>query len=87
MTIDHHPPRRFPHFERKLLLAQAGVGECVLQRLESVGFGSLAELRQAGPEQAVLRVCEAGGGSGWTNRRRALARALHAASQMETTCV
>ena len=73
--------RQFAQHERKLLLAQTGLGPKVLERLEAVGFRSLAQLRAAGADQVVQQVCEAGGGVGWANRRQALARALRAAAQ------
>lgn len=63
------------------MLAVPGVGPAVIQRLESVGIHSLAELAQLGADLAVMRVCQSLGTKAWENRRKALNSALLLAAQ------
>lgn len=69
-------PVRFPATERQWLLKRPRIGPTVVDRLEQVGFGSLAHLRAAGADAVVEAVCRHLGSQVWGNRRRALARAL-----------
>jgi hypothetical protein len=66
----------FPERERRLMLAEPGIGPLVLDRLEREGIHSLAQLRETGVAQAVLAVCTSVGSIAFANRRRALERAL-----------
>ena len=65
--------------ERRLLLSTPGIGPGVIDRLESVGITSLAQLDEVGADLASQRVCKMVGSIGWSNRRGALLRALQAA--------
>ena len=67
---------QFPEHERRLLLAEPGIGPQVLERLERAGVHSLAQLQHMGVLPAVLLICAAVGSIGWANRRRPLERAL-----------
>lgn len=69
---------RFPQHERDLLLQTPGLGEVIVQRLESAGIVSLAQLHALGTDQVLDLV----GRGGWHNRRRALARALESAARL-----
>lgn len=63
------------------MLTVPGVGPAVIERLESVGIHSLAELARLGPDKAVMRVCQQLGTRAWQNRRKALQGALQLAAQ------
>lgn len=67
---------RFAEHERRLLLAEPGIGPAVIERLERAGIHSLAQLREAGVGEAVLKVCATLGSIAWANRRRPLERVL-----------
>jgi hypothetical protein len=69
-------PRRFSEEERRVLLQEPRIGPIVLERLEAAGFYSLDQLRQAGAQAAVQRVCLQTGQVAWRNRRRPLERLL-----------
>lgn len=71
----------FSSLDRQLLLTVPGVGPAVINRLESVGIHSLAELAVLGPDMAVMRVCHQLGTRAWENRRKALTSALQLAAQ------
>lgn len=62
------------------MLTVPGVGPAVIQRLESIGIHSLAELAQLGADQAVKRVCQQLGTRAWENRRKALEISLRLAA-------
>jgi hypothetical protein len=68
--------RSFAEHERRLLLAELGIGPQVLQRLERAGIHSPAQSRETGVPRTVLLVCSSVGSIGWANRRRPLERAL-----------
>jgi hypothetical protein len=72
----HAGASRFAEHERRLLLAEPGIGPQVVQRLEGAGIHSLAQLREAGVPRAVMAVCSSVGSIGWANRRRPLERVL-----------
>lgn len=67
---------RFTPDERRLLLSTPGIGPGVIQRLESAGIHSLAQIRVLGVQGTVRHVCEHLGTMAWANRRGALNRAL-----------
>lgn len=67
---------RFAEHERRLLLAEPGIGPQVVERLEREGFHSIEQLQRGGVVMAVLAVCSTIGSIGWANRRRPLERAL-----------
>ena len=67
---------RFAPDERRLLLSTPGIGPGVIQRLESAGIHSLAQIRALGVQGTVRHVCEQLGTMAWANRRGALDRAL-----------
>lgn len=67
---------KFPDHERRLLLAQPGIGPTVIARLEAAGVHSLQALRGAGIRVVVQAVCSGLGTGAWSNRRKALERAL-----------
>ncbi len=77
MTPDALP--RFAQHERHLLLTERGIGQRVVQRLESAGIHSLDQLRRQGVESTVRRIAAVLGSAAWGNRQRALERALHRA--------
>ena len=68
--------RPFPAEERALLLAMPQIGPAVVARLEAAGFHSLQMLQDHGVDAAVEAVCRQLGSRAWSNRRRALRRAL-----------
>lgn len=76
------PPRgataRFAAAERRLLLAQPGIGERMLARLEQSGIDSIAALREQGVARIAAEVSAQLGTPTWRNRVRALERALAA---------
>jgi len=59
-----------------MLLAQPGIGPTVIARIEAAGIHSLAALQLAGVRSVVEMVCLGLGTVAWSNRSRALARAL-----------
>lgn len=64
-----------------MLLAQPGIGPTVIARIEATGIHSLDALQLAGVQLVVETVCLGLGTAAWSNRSRALARALeHLAS-------
>ncbi|MEK8052863.1 hypothetical protein AACH10_21610 [Ideonella sp. DXS22W] len=73
---------RFPPSERGFLLAEPRIGQGVIERLEEVGVHSLAQLAALGPSVVVRRICEGQGSLAWSNRRRALERALQRSRQI-----
>jgi nucleotidyltransferase/DNA polymerase involved in DNA repair len=70
----------FPLKERRILLTVPGVGPAVLQRLESVGIHSIADLSRMGADAVVRRVNAQLGMPAWENRRKALNAALRLAA-------
>ena len=72
---------KFQDHERRMLLAQPGIGPMVIARIEATGIHSLDALQLAGVQLVVEKVCLGLGTVAWSNRSRALARALaHLAS-------
>lgn len=67
---------RFAPDERRLLLSTPGIGPGVIQRLESTGIHSLAQIRALGVQDTVRQVCQRLGNLAWANRRAALNKAL-----------
>ncbi|MBV8246855.1 MAG: helix-hairpin-helix domain-containing protein [Comamonas sp.] len=59
--------------ERQSLLAVKGLGPTVLQRLESLGYGSFARLRQANALDIVAKAATLTGSSCWKNSPQARA--------------
>lgn len=57
----------FSEEERALLLALKGVGPVVIQRLEQMGFSSLAELSKANPQDILAQGAALTGSSCWKN--------------------
>jgi predicted RNase H-like nuclease len=51
----------------------------VVERLEQLGYHSLEQLRRAGPDEVSAAVCAMVGSSAWSNRRRAIWRAVEKA--------
>jgi nucleotidyltransferase/DNA polymerase involved in DNA repair len=70
----------FSSNERRILLTVPGVGPAVLQRLESVGVHSIADLSRLGADAVVRRVNSQMGMPAWENRRKALNAALQLAA-------
>jgi len=66
----------FPADERRYLLGRPGIGPGVLARLEACGYASLAQLRAAGVDAVLEAITRTLGPDRWSNRRRALTRAL-----------
>lgn len=64
--------------EREALLAVRGIGPMVLQRLEELGFDSLAKLRRANARELSVGIAAQLNSSCWRNSPQALA-ALEAA--------
>lgn len=77
-AMDCHPEdaARFAPAERRLLLSTPGIGPGVIQRLESAGIHSLAQISALGVQGTVRHVCEHLGTMAWANRRGALDRVL-----------
>ncbi|MDT7838913.1 hypothetical protein [Aquabacterium sp. OR-4] len=71
-----HTPPQFAQHERHLLLSERGIGQLVVQRLESAGIHSLEQLRREGVERTVRHIGAVLGSASWCNRQRALERAL-----------
>ncbi|UUC92100.1 MULTISPECIES: helix-hairpin-helix domain-containing protein [Comamonas] len=70
--------------ERQSLLALKGVGTAVLSRLESLGYGSFAQLRQASALDIVAKASALTGSSCWKNSpqaRAAIQASIDAARQ------
>lgn len=63
----------FPAHERERLLAVKGVGPTVVDRLEQIGFDSLAVLAEARTEDVVKQVAAMLGASCWKNSPQARA--------------
>ena len=61
----------FSTAEREQLLAVKGVGPTVLQRLEQLGYSSLAQLAQADARQIVEAAAGLVGSSCWKNSPQA----------------
>jgi len=59
-----------------MLLAQPGIGPTVIARIEATGIHSLEALQLAGVQSVVEMVCLGLGTVAWSNRSRALERAL-----------
>jgi hypothetical protein len=68
--------QRFNDADRRRLLLLPQIGPQVVVRLEAAGYDSLAGMRCDGLDAVLAAVCEQVGTRVWTNRRRALARAL-----------
>jgi hypothetical protein len=73
---------RFSDFERRLLLRERGLGDCVIERLEEAGYGSIRRLHEIGVDAVVQAICAAMGSCAWGNRRRALHRAVASAIEL-----
>lgn len=73
---------QFAPAERGFLMAEPRIGQGVIVRLEQAGVHSLAQLAALGPSVVVRRICEAQGTLAWSNRRRALERALQRSRQI-----
>jgi hypothetical protein len=71
----------FPAHERRMLLAQHGIGPTVIARIEPAGIHSLDALQTAGVRLVVEGVCDRLGKVTWSNRSKALARALELLAQ------
>ncbi len=63
----------FPANERAALLAVKGVGPAVVERLEQLGFHSLARLSQADALEIVTQAASLVGSSCWKNSPQARA--------------
>ena len=63
----------FAPAERDALLAARGVGPTVIARLEQIGYGSLAELATATPEDVTRQVAAMLGATCWRNSPQARA--------------
>lgn len=61
----------FPANERAALLAVKGVGPTVVERLEQLGYHSLAQLGQADALDIVTRAASLVGSSCWKNSPQA----------------
>ena len=68
--------RTFRDHDRRILLTERGIGPLVLERLQQMGLYSIDDIRVAGVETVLDRICLLLGGSGWANRKRAFQRAL-----------
>jgi hypothetical protein len=69
--------------DRMLLMSTPGIGSLVLQRLEEAGFDSLEAIQLVGVDTVVHVICAQQRSKGWSNRRRALERALIQARQID----
>ena len=72
--------------ERQSLLALKGVGPTVLSRLESLGYGSFAQLRQANALDIVAKASALTGSGCWKNSpqaRSAIQASIDAARQCQ----
>ncbi|GAA6142552.1 helix-hairpin-helix domain-containing protein [Hydrogenophaga sp. 5NK40-0174] len=58
---------RFSDEERARMLALKGVGPTVIQRLEEIGFSSLAELAEVEPTDVNRQVASMLGATCWAN--------------------
>ncbi|PSS59013.1 Pathogenicity locus [Pseudomonas sp. BBP2017] len=63
----------FPANERAALLAVKGVGPTVVERLEQLGYYSLAQLSQADALEIVIQAASLVGSSCWKNSPQARA--------------
>ncbi|MCY1418869.1 helix-hairpin-helix domain-containing protein [Pseudomonas alkylphenolica] len=63
----------FPANERAALLALKGVGPTVVERLEQLGYHSLAQLSQADALEIVTQAASLVGSSCWKNSPQARA--------------
>ncbi|AIL61075.1 MULTISPECIES: Pathogenicity locus [Pseudomonas] len=63
----------FPANERAALLAVKGVGPTVVERLEQLGYHSLAQLSQADALEIVTQAASLVGSSCWKNSPQARA--------------
>lgn len=63
----------FADHERQQLLALKGVGATVIQRLEEMGFSSLAELRETDAASLLHAGAQLTGSSCWKNSPQARA--------------
>ena len=63
----------FAPAERDALLAAKGVGPTVVARLEQLGYGSLAQLATATPEDVTRQVAAMLGATCWRNSPQARA--------------
>lgn len=84
MSVDHAPDTaskavRFPDAERAALLAVKGVGPTVIERLETIGITSLAELARQDVDGICTQVSLMLGSTCWRNSpmaRAAIAAAI-----------
>lgn len=76
----------FPHDERAALLDVKGVGPTVVDRLEQLGFNSLAQLSEANALDSVTQAAALVGSSCWKNSpqaRAAIAAAIARAKAVQ----
>ncbi|ATR82687.1 helix-hairpin-helix domain-containing protein [Pseudomonas defluvii] len=76
----------FPHDERAALLDVKGVGPTVVDRLEQLGFNSLAQLSEANALDIVTQAAALVGSSCWKNSpqaRAAIAAAIARAKAVQ----
>lgn len=74
MRVSRQSPRKkngFTDEQRGRMLALKGVGNTVVDRLEEVGYRSLHELAEEGPEQVTRRIAESLGTTCWRNSPQA----------------
>ena len=91
MSVDHAPDTackavRFPDAERAALLAVKGVGPTVIERLETIGITSFAELARQDVDGICTQVSLMLGSTCWRNSpmaRAAIAGAI-ARAQSDT---
>ncbi|MCE1117620.1 MULTISPECIES: helix-hairpin-helix domain-containing protein [Pseudomonas] len=73
--------------EREQLLAVKGVGPTVIQRLEQLGYASLAQLAQADARQIVEAATSLVGASCWKNSPQARSAIQAAIAQARSSTV
>ncbi len=73
--------------EREQLLAVKGVGPTVIQRLEQLGYASLAQLAQADARQIVEAAASLVGASCWKNSPQARSAIQAAIAQARSSTV
>ena len=74
---------RFNPLERDAMLALKGVGDTVIGRLEQIGYGSLAQLRDADPATVCAQVAGLLRSTCWSNSpqaRGAISAIVHLAN-------
>lgn len=71
----------WPESDCRLLLAVPRLGPVVIDRLQSAGIRSMADLRAVGAEEAVDRICRQLGSAAWRNRQQALEHLLRSTGE------